>query len=422
VAVDAAGNLYIADTGNFRVRKVSAATGVITTVAGNGTEGYSGDGGAATSAEVSLLGGLAVDAAGNLYIADEGNSCIREVMASTGVITTVAGNGTPGYSGDGGPAVSAALSYPSGVAVDGAGNLFIADTGNNRVREVSASNGVITTVAGNGIADFSGDGGNATSAALYGPQGVAVDSTGNLFIADTFNSRIRKVSASTEVITTVAGNGTFGYSGDGGPAPLAALYNPQGVAVDAAGNLFIADTQNNRVREVIAAPDRLAFAEPSSTPAGTPFTITVTAQDLGTNPVTGYTGTVHFTATNGTMAQYTFTPADMGSRPFTITLTHAMTLTVTGTDTAVPPVTGSTTFTITPAAPDHIALSLPGTIQAGVPFALTVTVQDAYGNTVTGYSGTVHFALMGPVMSTAQYTFRAADITGPIRAKWTVPE
>ena len=242
VVVDRAGDLYIADYSNSRVRKVSS--GVITTVAGNGTFGFSGDNGPATSAQLSAPAGVAVDSAGNFYIADYGNSCIRKV--SDGVITTVAGNGTPGYSGDNGPATSAQLNGPYGLAVDSAGNLYIADVFNYRIRKVS--NGVITTVAGNGTFGFSGDNGPATSAQLLVARRVALDSVGSLYIADSLNGRIRKVS--NGVITTVAGNGTFGFSGDNGPATSAQLDYPEDVAVDSANNLYIADAGNNRVRRV----------------------------------------------------------------------------------------------------------------------------------------------------------------------------
>jgi sugar lactone lactonase YvrE len=242
IAVDSAGNLYIGDSGNYRIRKVSG--GVITTVAGNGTEGYSGDNGPATSAQLRWVRGVAVDSAGNLYIADSGNDRIRKV--SGGVITTVAGNGTYGYSGDNGPATSARLRSPTGVAVDSAGNLYIADQSNSRIRKIS--NGVITTVAGSGTFGYSGDDGPATSAQLRFPTGVAVDSAGNIFIADSDNMRIRKVS--NGVITTVAGNGTFGHSGDNGPATSAQLAPPRGIAVDSAGNVFIADRDNFRIRKV----------------------------------------------------------------------------------------------------------------------------------------------------------------------------
>jgi hypothetical protein len=246
VAVDAAGNVYIADPGNHRVRKVSTS-GTITTVAGNGSPGFSGDGGPATNASLDGLRGVAVDAAGNLYIADWVNSRVRKVSTS-GMITTVAGSGTYGFSGDGGPATDASLSSPYGVAVDAAGNLYIADAGNSRVRKVSTS-GTITTVAGSGTYGFSGDGGPATNAALSSPQGVALDAAGNLYIADAQDTRVRKVSTSG-TITTVAGSGTYGFSGDGGPATDAGLKGPTGVAVDAAGNLYIADPGNHRVRKV----------------------------------------------------------------------------------------------------------------------------------------------------------------------------
>jgi uncharacterized protein (TIGR03437 family) len=246
VAVDAAGNLFIADYNNYRVRKVSPG-GIISTVAGNGAYKFSGDGGPATSAPLSHPSGVAVDAAGNLFIADTYNNRVREVTAG-GIISTVAGNGSQGFSGDGGPATSASLNQPFGVAVDAVGNPFIADTANSRVRKVSPG-GIISTVAGNGNSYFSGDGGPATSGSLSYPWGVAVDAAGNLFIADPRNQRVRKVNPAG-TISTVAGNGSQGFSGDGGPATSASLSKPSGVAVDTAGNLFIADTYNDRVRKV----------------------------------------------------------------------------------------------------------------------------------------------------------------------------
>ena len=292
VAADAAGNLLIADTTNQRIRVAAAATGSfygkamtaghIYTVAGHGTGGFSGDGGPATSAELHGPEGVAVGGAGNLLIADTGNQRIRVVAASSGTfygkpmtagdIYTVAGDGTAGFAGDGGPATSAELSSPEGVAADAAGNLLIADTFNQRIRVVAASSGTfygkamtagdIYTIAGNGTAGFSGDGGPATSAELNSPQGVAADAAGNLLIADGSN-RIRVVAASSGTfygkamtagdIYTVAGDGTGGFAGDGGPATSAELNSPQGVAADAAGNLLIADTFNNRLRVVAAS-------------------------------------------------------------------------------------------------------------------------------------------------------------------------
>ncbi|MGA2739283.1 MAG: hypothetical protein ABSG65_17820, partial [Bryobacteraceae bacterium] len=249
VAVDGSGNLFIADTSNDRIRQVSAS-GIITTVAGNGNFGFSGDGGPATAASLNQPTSVALNASGSLIFADSGNNRVRMVSAS-GIITTVAGDGSCCFSGDGGPATSASFRGPSGVAVDASGNLWIADSGNNLIRKVSAS-GIIATVVGNGIAGFSGDGGPATAASLWSPTGVAVDGSGNLWIADTYNSVIRKVSAAG-IIATVAGNGTSGFSGDGGPATGASLSQPVGVAVDASGNLFIADTSNNRIRKVSAS-------------------------------------------------------------------------------------------------------------------------------------------------------------------------
>jgi len=264
VAVNATGNLFIADYQNNRIREVEA-NGIITTIAGNGTGGYFGDGGAATNAELNSPIGVAVDATGNLFIADQGNSIIRKV-GTNGIITTVAGNGTQSYSGDGGMATNAELYLPDDVAVDATGNLFIADAGNNRIRKVG-TNGIITTVAGNGTAGHIGDGGAATNAELSLPTGVAVNATGYLFIADYQNNRIREVEANGFIIA-IAGNGTNGYSGDGGAATNAELNNPARVAVDAAGNLFITDFENNVIRKVAMGDATLALNDVSFRNAG----------------------------------------------------------------------------------------------------------------------------------------------------------
>ena len=250
VAIDTAGNLFIADERNHRIRRVDAASGRIATVAGNGSIGFSGDGGPATSASLRNPTGVAIDTAGDLFIAERFDHRIRRVDAATGLITTVAGNGTRGFSGDGGPATSARLAFPAGLAMDTAGNLFITDQSNQRIRRVDAATGLITTVAGNGSIAFSGDGGPAARASLAFPTGLAMDTAGNLFIADFGNQRIRRVDAATGLITTVAGNGSIGFSGDGGPATSASLRTPTGVAVDTAGNLFIADFGNHRIRRV----------------------------------------------------------------------------------------------------------------------------------------------------------------------------
>jgi large repetitive protein len=264
VAKDGAGNLYIADSSHNRIRVVNAATGQISTIAGTGTANYTGDHAAATAATLNSPSGVALDGAGNLYIADTGNNAIRRVDGVTHVITTVAGNGSglPGFAGDGSLATSATvlLNSPQGIAVDTAGDLYIADTDNQVIRAVSASTGEIGTVAGDyfgpfgaGFGGFNGDGVLATKATLNHPYAVAFDPSGDLYIADTDNNRIREVNAGTQVISTAAGDGTPGATGDTGQAILAELNAPTGIALDPAGDLYISDTQNYEIRKVNAA-------------------------------------------------------------------------------------------------------------------------------------------------------------------------
>jgi len=287
IVTDNGGNLFIADEYNYRIRRVGA-NGIISTVAGNGLNGPSGDGGEATNASLFYPNGIAVDGSGNMFIAGDGGGFVRKVGANgtittvaggiaaygivvdslgnlfiadslgnrvrmidlNGTVVAIAGNGTAGYSGDGGGATDASLNSPAAVALGRSGDIFIADEGNNRIRKVD-TNGIISTLAGNGTASFSGDGGAATNASLYYPQSVAVDAVGNIFIADSSNHRIREVLRNG-IISTVAGNGPGLFSGDGGPATEAILSRPSGVTFDAYGNLLIADPNFQRVRQVSA--------------------------------------------------------------------------------------------------------------------------------------------------------------------------
>lgn len=289
VAVDSAGNIYLADQGNQRIRKVTVSTGAITTVAGIGIEGYSGDGGPAIDAELFFPSGVAVDSAGNIYFSDYQNERIRVIYEGgavaagliqlenpgvtpvAGDIYTIAGNGTAGYNGDGIPATSAEMWAPNGIVVDNAGNIYFADQMNDRIRKVTASSGYISTVAGNGTGGGSGNGGAATSAELNEPFGAAVDSAGDIYIDDGYNQQIRVVYQGGAVVAglirlenpgvtpvvgdiyTIAGDGTSGYNGDGILATSAELSTPFGVATDSAGNVYIADDFNERVRKVSAS-------------------------------------------------------------------------------------------------------------------------------------------------------------------------
>ncbi len=266
MAFDAQGNLYFSDSGFAMVFKVSAATGVISVVAGNGLSNAGGDGGLAVGASLGYPVGLAFDPSGNLYIAERDANDVRKVDTN-GIITTVAGVAGGGFAGDGGPATQASLNGPHGIAVDRSGNLYIADYGNNRIRMVTASTGIITTIAGSNTIGFAGDGGPATKATFWFPTGIAVDSSGNVYIADTYNHVIRKISTSG-MISTVAGSNQGGYGGDNGPATKAELAAPQGVTLDASGNLYIGDTANQRIRYVNASGIITTIAGTSTTGFG----------------------------------------------------------------------------------------------------------------------------------------------------------
>ncbi|MCW3120510.1 MAG: repeat containing protein [Flavipsychrobacter sp.] len=249
VYTDSAGNIYIADGLNYRIRKVDIVSSIISTVAGNGTKGDSGDGGPATNAKIGGVSGLYIGKNGDIIFTDLDNNEVKKVDGSTGVLTTLAGKGMSGYSGDNGLAVNAILASPGQPFLDDLGNIFFTEYDNNIVRKITTSTGIITTIAGNGTQGCLGDGGPSTSAKLNRPYGIFIDPSRNIFIGDWGNGSIRKINSLTGIITTVAGEGVQGFSGDGGPATAARLA-PDGIWIDRHGRMFIADEGNNVIRMV----------------------------------------------------------------------------------------------------------------------------------------------------------------------------
>ena len=360
VAVDAAGTVYFANQNTNQVFKTTPL-GITSTsqVAGNGNAGFSGDGGPAASAALNSPIGVAVDAFGNVYIADQNNNRIRKVNTA-GIISTFAGNGTAGFSGDGGPATHAELSSPFGVAADAAGNVYFTDVNNFRVRKVTPA-GIISTFAGNGISGFNGDGGPATSAQLNTQGGLAVDAAGNVYIADWANFRIRMVNTAG-IISTIAGNGKFGFSGDGGPATSAMLNYPIAVAVDAVEDVYIADQSNQRIRKVTPPSTAPTITSPltASGTVGTPFFYQITATGFQTSFSTTMLPAGLSVNASGLISG---TPTGAGTTNVTLTATNSG---GTGTATLV--------LTINPATPViSSALTASGTVGTAFSYQITAT-------------------------------------------------
>ncbi|MFN8672159.1 MAG: hypothetical protein U0457_08800 [Candidatus Sericytochromatia bacterium] len=251
IAFDSLDNMYIVDSVSNRIRKVDRTTGTITTIAGNGSSGFSGDNGLANNAQLNNPSGITFDSLNNMYIADSSNNRIRKVDKITSVITTIAGNGLAVFSGDNGQAISASLNKPNGIVFDKSDNMYIADSSNNRIRKVDRTTGTITTIAGNGLAGFSGDNKQAISASLNNPVEVIFDKSDNMYISDSNNNRIRKVDKITGIITTIAGNGLATFSGDNGQAISTSLNKPSGIVFDKSDNMYIADSSNNRIRKFV---------------------------------------------------------------------------------------------------------------------------------------------------------------------------
>ncbi|MEO6540212.1 MAG: NHL repeat-containing protein, partial [Ferruginibacter sp.] len=247
---DAAGNMYIGDLVNQRIRKIDVSTGFISTIAGTGTGGYNGDGILAVNAQINNPTALVFDGNGDLYFSDRFNHRVRKITMSLGIISTVAGTGTGGFNGDGIVATTAQLNWPNNVSFDATGDLFIADWQNYRARKVDKNTGIISTIAGTGVSGYNGDGIAATTAQLGGPAAIIFDNAGNTFISDYSGARIRKITKSTGLISTIAGNGTFGYNGDGIAATTALLNGCWSLRFDAAENMYVGDAGNHRVRKI----------------------------------------------------------------------------------------------------------------------------------------------------------------------------
>ncbi len=266
ICIDKGGNLYIADAGNSKIRKIDHATGIITTIAGSGGHGYFGDGGAASNAKLWVPTDVFLDTTGNIYIADANNYRIRKITASTGIITTIAGIGISGDSGEGGPATGATISQPCGLYVDKSGNVYFTDIDNHKVKKINALTGIITTIAGTGVAGYFGDGGAATDAQLFSPAQVYNDSTGNVFFTDADNNTVRMINVSSGIISTYAGCGTSGYSGNGGPATDALLSVPYGIFIDKLNNVYVTEYGNGTIRKIDGAMGTITAIAGNGTP------------------------------------------------------------------------------------------------------------------------------------------------------------
>jgi sugar lactone lactonase YvrE len=290
IALDSAGNIYLCESYNSRVRVISKSTGIITTVVGDGNDGFRGDGEQANAARLNRANGVILNTAGDIYIADTDNHRIRLVTKSTGIITTIAGNGTCTYAGDGRPATSASLCFPYGVAVDASGNVYIADSYNDCVRLVTKSTGIITTIAGTGREGYLGDGGPALSAQLYRPNDIVLDSKGNIYFSQV--NSVRLLTKSTGILTTIAGDKEKGNDGDGGLAKNARFYDPRGLFLDASEHLYIVDSLNSRVRMVALSGSGPSIPLPSlmpstsSKPVPAPATPTTTSSTPSSAPIT----------------------------------------------------------------------------------------------------------------------------------------
>jgi sugar lactone lactonase YvrE len=438
LALDTKNNLYLADTHNHRIRKLNLTTGIITTVAGIATAGFSGDTALATAAQLNLPTAIALDAANNLYVADTGNHRIRKINATTGIITTVAGDGTQGYSGDAGPATSAAIDSPTGLALDNQNNLYLADTHNHRIRKITAATGIITTIAGTGTQSFSGDTAASTAATLALPHGITIDPAGNLYLADTQNHRIRRIDATTGIITTIAGDGTQAFAGDGGPAIAASLNTPRAAALSPSTLLTLADTGNQRVRQLDSAPAPattihtiagLGLTAPGALTLSAPSVIAYgTGQLTATLATTNATGAITFldttTDNTGTASTTTLGTATLSSNIATLPAStlpagqHNLTASYSGDATHSGAQSSALALTITPR-------------QLNATISPTTLL---YGQTIPGISGTLigilpqdsssltaTFTTSATALSSAGTYSISATLNGPAAGNYAIP-
>ncbi len=360
VALDSSGNVYFTDYSNQRIRKITVSTGMISTVMGNGTAGYSGNNGPATSAMVYNPWGISIDSSDDIYVTDMFNNRIRKTTVSTGIVTNLAGSSSvTSYSGDNGQATSATFSRPRSVAVDTSGNVYIADTGNNRIRKITISTGVLTTVAGSSTSgSFTGDDGAATSATLNGPYSIVLDSSGNMYIADRSNNRIRKVTT-TGIISTIAGTGSASYSGDNGAPTSATLNGPRGLALDSSGNLYISDQTNHRVRKITSSTGLITTIAGSSTSGG-----------FGGDRDAATSARLYTPSNTAVDSSGNVYIADVDNQRIRKVTMNAPTRAPTAIPTITPTVSPTETPTIAPSAPTNIPSSCPSSIPSGQPSSL----------------------------------------------------
>jgi sugar lactone lactonase YvrE len=430
LALDAANNLYIADTHNHRIRRLNLTTGLITTIAGS-TSGFSGDGAPALSAQLNLPTALAIDASGNLYLADTANHRIRRIDATTGLITTIAGTGTQGYSGDGAPALSAAIDSPTGITIDPSSNLYLADTHNHRIRKITSSTGLITTIAGTGLPSYSGDAAPASAATLALPHGLTADAAGNLYLADTANHRIRRIDATTGLITTVVGDGTQAFAGDAGPPTAASLDSPTATSLSPASSLTLSDTGNQRIRQVETQPAGSTITTIAGLGSTTPTALTLTAPSAiayGTGQLAANLATSPATGTITFLATTTITTKTLGTAPL---LSNTATLSITtlpaGAYTLTAIYSGDQTHPSTQSAP------LAFTITPQQLTATTAPIFVLYGQPIPSLSGTLAGVLPQDAANlTTTFTTTATDgshagvyaitpvLTGPAAGNYTV--